>query len=54
MCVCTVRLLPIEIPARICDCSNGTVLVSSGKPMILITMKGKTAFYIYFNIVIIF
>ncbi|KAG1952334.1 hypothetical protein F2P79_010255 [Pimephales promelas] len=36
-----VRLLPVEIPAHICDCSNGTVLVSSGRPMILITMNGR-------------
>ncbi|XP_067309407.1 uncharacterized protein [Pseudorasbora parva] len=36
-----VRLLPVEVPANICDCSNGTVLVSSGRPMILITMNGR-------------
>ncbi|XP_057182644.1 uncharacterized protein LOC130549453 isoform X4 [Triplophysa rosa] len=36
-----VRLLPVEIPACICDCSNGTVLVSSARPMILITMNGR-------------
>lgn len=50
---CTVRLLPVEIPAYICDCSNGTVLVSSGRPMALITMNGKEDFCIIFFLIFI-
>ncbi|KAK7136762.1 hypothetical protein R3I93_016962 [Phoxinus phoxinus] len=48
-----VRLLPVEIPAHICDCSNGTVLVSSGRPMTLITMNGKEDFCITFFLMFI-
>ncbi|XP_065140166.1 uncharacterized protein [Paramisgurnus dabryanus] len=36
-----VRLLPVEIPAHICGCSDGAVLVSSGRPITLITMNGR-------------